>query len=255
MNAKALRVVIPALVIIALMAGFGGLTGCAGGDMATVTIRVGNQLAKADMPSVVDRIIAFLSLSSRVQADPVPFDVYDVSLMVSGAGMASITRNIPESGELTLDVPSGAARTFTVVGYDEVGYRYMGGITTRDLSPGESTTISIQMGYLLSAPNSYSAGSGSPSGIYLQWEYVTFPEPSDLLGFKIYRANNTGDGPGTYYVISAGSRESYYDGGIYFLTDPTGVWGDPSSVASYYRISALNQYGESEPTPGFSNGW
>ncbi len=230
-------------------------SGCAGGDTATVTIRIGNQMAKADMPSVVDRIIAFLSLSTRVQADPVPSGVYEVSLMVSGAGMASITRNIPESGELTLDVPSGAARTFTVVGYDEGGYRYMGGIATRDISPGESTTIIIQMGYLSYAPNSYSAGPGSPSGIYLQWEYVELPEPEDLLGFKIYRANNTGVGPGTYYVISAGPRESYYGEGMYYLTDPTGIFGDPESEASYYKISAINQYGESEPTEGFSNGW
>ncbi len=95
-------------------------------------------MAKADMPSVVDRIIAFLSLSTRVQADPVPSGVYEVSLMVSGAGMASITRNIPESGELTLDVPSGAGAHLTVVGYDEGGYRYMGGIATRESLPAKA---------------------------------------------------------------------------------------------------------------------
>jgi hypothetical protein len=39
-------------------------SGCAGGDTATVTIRIGNQMAKADMPSVVDRLsITFVAIA------------------------------------------------------------------------------------------------------------------------------------------------------------------------------------------------
>lgn len=222
------------------------LSGCAGGDTATVTIRIGNQMAKADMPSVVDRIIAFLSLSTRVQADPVPSGVYEVSLMVSGAGMASITRNIPESGELTLDVPSGAARTFTVVGYDEGGYRYMGGIATRDLAPGENITIPIQMGALPGRPNLYNAYATGETGTRLEWDANY--SLGETLGFRIYRDTLSEGSFGR--LVASGNNAFFFDGEIYSFDDTTGHEG------LFYRVSAYNAYGESDPSEALeAGGW
>ncbi len=207
------------------------ITGCAGGDTATVTIRVGNQLAKADTPSVIDRIIALLSLSSRLQADPPgAYDIVQIELTVSGSGMDSIVEAIPTStGELTLEIPSGPARVFTVVGLDSDFLRYMGGIVTRDIAPGENTTIPIQMGQLPGEPAIISITQMTNPQINI--------EVTTGTAYRIYRTAGFSSYPsdwGAYYPIG---------------TTTTNVFIETSAIIGRYyryRVSALNEYGESD---------
>ncbi|MGV7927600.1 MAG: hypothetical protein AB2L13_01630 [Spirochaetota bacterium] len=207
------------------------ITGCAGGDTATVTIRVGNQLAKADTPSVIDRIIALLSMSSRLQADPPgAYDIVQIELTVSGAGMDSIVKAIPTStGELTLEIPSGPARVFTVVGLDSDFLRYMGGIVTRDIAPGENTTIPIQMGQLPGEPAIISITQMTNPQINI--------EVTTGTAYRIYRTAGFSSYPsdwGAYYPIG---------------TTTTNVFIETSAIIGRYyryRVSALNEYGESD---------
>lgn len=207
------------------------ITGCAGGDTATVTIRVGNQLAKADTPSVIDRIIALLSLSSRLQADPPgAYDIVQIELTVSGSGMDSIVKAIPTStGELTLEIPSGPARVFTVVGLDTDFLRYMGGIVTRDIAPGENTTIPIQMGQLPGEPAIISITQMTNPQINI--------EVTTGTAYRIYRTAGFSSYPsdwGAYYPIG---------------TTTTNVFIETSAILYRYyryRVSALNEYGESD---------
>lgn len=207
------------------------ITGCAGGDTATVTIRVGNQLAKADTPSVIDRIIALLSLSSRLQADPPgAYDIVQIELTVSGVGMDSIVKAIPTStGELTLEIPSGPARVFTVVGLDTDFLRYMGGIVTRDIAPGENTTIPIQMCQLPGEPAIMSITQMTNPQINI--------EVTTGTAYRIYRTAGFSSYPsdwGAYYPIG---------------TTTTNVFIETSAILYRYyryRVSALNEYGESD---------
>ncbi len=92
-------------------------------------------------------------------------------------------------------------------------------------------------------------GSGQ---VELTWSY-SFGEPPGLIGFKIYRSDNLDPGP--YYVISSGTKERYYDGEIYTYVDLNGVFGNPGVDASWYKISAINQYGEGYLSSAFANGW
>lgn len=224
------------------------LTGCAGGDMATVTINIGNHVAKTNTPSIVDRIIAFLSLSSRAQAGPVPSDVYDVTVTINGAGMSSITQSIPETGVITLDVPSGPARVFTVVGYDVDGARYMGGIAMKDLAPGGSETVSITMGELPVAPDYlYFYGGVYPSDIQLTWTYGGVE--ANLTGFTIYRAPDlsTPIAPeihGPYIPIISGRKEDF---GVSTYTEYIPMSSNSLNKYIYIKITGYNQYGEGEP--------
>ncbi|MDH7555081.1 MAG: hypothetical protein QHH74_15675, partial [Spirochaetota bacterium] len=86
-----------------------------------------------------------------LQADPVPGTVYVYSIIVNVTAndMETITRDVPlDTGRITLEVPAGSQRTFEVVGYDDGGNRYYGGIATVDLSPGQQVNLNIEMGEL-----------------------------------------------------------------------------------------------------------
>lgn len=226
-------------IAISFLAGALFITGCAGGDMATVTINIGDHIAQADRPSMVDRIIAFFSLSTRLQADPPPSSIYGIDLTINGPGMETIVRSIPlDTGLITVDVPSGPARVFTIVGYNESDERYMGGIETKDLAPGASETISITMGDLPIAPMNPYAENNYP-GITMTWEYNGYPE--SLVGFIVYRAWQE-EGP--FVPIAAGRKEDFENNG-YRYYDPNGK-GSVDSNPSYYKVSATNSYGEGE---------
>lgn len=232
-------------------------TGCAGGDSATVTINVGiENVARTYTPTIFDRFLALISMSSTLRAAPPSpqLGLTSIEITVSGAGMGSIKQSIPmETGQLTLDVPSGPARTFIVVAYSESSPTY-GGIVVRNLSPGASETIPIQMGLLPPPPEvmNLNAGWAEPTGVELSWSY-SFAEPPGLIGFRIYRSDNLDPGP--YYVISSGTKERYYNGEIYTYIDLNGIFGNPSEDASWYKISAVNQYGEGYLSDAFANGW
>lgn len=251
------RIISTVLLSLILTGGFIHINGCAGGDSATVTINVGiENVARAHTPTVFDRFLALISMSSTLRAAPPnpQLGLTSLEITVSGVGMASIKQSIPmETGQLTLDVPSGPARTFTVVAYSEDLPAY-GGIAVKTLSPGASETIPIQMGLLPPPPEqmNLNAGWNDPTGVELGWSY-SFSEPPGLIGFRIYRSDNLEPGP--YYVISSGTKERYYNGETYTYIDLNGIHGDPDIDASWYKISAVNQYGEGYLSQAFANEW
>ena len=225
------------------------VTGCSGGDMTTVTINIGNHFAKADRPSIVDRILAFLTFSTRLQADPPSVFFNRIDLTVSGAGMETINRTIPtDTGEITLDVPSGPARVFTIVGYDDADSRLMGGIATKDLAPGGSEIISIMMGDLPVTPNISSMYGGVyPADIQLVWTYGG--DIMNLTGFTIYRAPDlsTPIAPeihGPYIPIISGRKEDF---GVSTYTEYIPMSSNSLNKYFYIKITGYNQYGEGEP--------
>jgi len=148
MNNKYFTRVLP-MAILALCVAFTGFTGCAGGDMATVTVSVKHpDLARTYTPSFFDRMIAFFSLGTRAEAGPptggLTFE--RMRLFVSGPDIAPINTQIPmNEGKITVSVPSGKNILFRVKA-DGSGttYDYAGQVVT-DLAPGESRLLAIPM--------------------------------------------------------------------------------------------------------------
>ncbi len=137
------------LVTLAFILVCAGFTGCAGGDMATVTISVSHPgFVKTHTPSFFDRMLAFLSFSTRVEAGPPPGGLTfgSIRLTVSSPDMVSISTEIPiDSGQATIVVPSGKGILFRVKAAGSGStYDYAGQVVT-DLAPGESRLLAIPM--------------------------------------------------------------------------------------------------------------
>ncbi len=74
-----------------------------------------------------------------------PSAVIRITVTVSGPGMETINEEISiATGLLTLDVPAGPARQFTILALFASGENYMG-TSTMDLAEGTQTTVSITM--------------------------------------------------------------------------------------------------------------
>ena len=231
------------LVTLAFILVCAGFTGCAGGDMATVTISVSHPgFVKTHTPSFFDRMLAFLSFSTRVEAGPPPvdFSVDYLTITVSAPDFETITRDIPlDTGQLTLEVPAGNNRTFTLVAFNDHGDGYItrdyGGIVTTDLSPGANVTLPIQMGPLPYPPGTLNMlnveGYTPPYYMEIGWESV-----SDAAGYYIYcRVGETG--PFVKVGRVNGQSNTTYR---HYITNPT-IW-------HYFKISSFNENGEGEPT-------
>lgn len=211
-------------------------SGCSGGDLATVTINTGfHEQAVTKPPTLFNRIIAYIPLIQKAYAEP--WDGYALDITVSGAGMDTFTKIVPsDTGILTFEVPSGPGRTFTAVAYSD-GYRAYGGIVTRDLAPGENTTIPIQMGLLPNRPTIQSIDQFSYAALTIQ------STNGDV--YRIYRTRAY-----TQDEYNGGLLDSaaYYPIGSALPGSPT-TYNDSTVIAfRYYRykVSALNQFGESE---------
>ena len=97
---------------ITMLAGALILSGCAGGDIATVTINTGiHKQVSAAKVTLFDRLLAFLRPGMKAYADSP--NVYDpdiaiLTLTITGSGMNAITKDIPlDTGLISVDVPSG----------------------------------------------------------------------------------------------------------------------------------------------------
>ncbi len=240
----------PLFLLIAALALFAGCS--MSGDTATVTINTGlHQQAAIQKISVFDRILAYLSFSTKAQADPPSSDILPyvdfLKLSITGPGMSAMQDiDIPNStGKITLEVPAGSSRVFTIVAFDDDGLgnitRSYGGISTVDLTPGDSVNLNINMGQLPEPPDYFNPTSGSPSGVLLRWRYSDIPEPADLIGFIVYRSH---DNILPYIPIAEGRKEDFFVISEYQYLDLEGIHG--SSVYDYYKIRATNPYGEGD---------
>lgn len=152
-----------------------------------------------------------------------------IHLSVSADDIDTIDEDIPlDTLELTLDIPSGTARTFTLT-LDTDPVKYYSGTTTVDLDPGANITVSITVVAvdITAAPTGLSATVGIVE-VSLTWDSKT-----DATSYNIYW-NETGSVTTSDSVITGITDTSYTH---------TGLTGD---ATYYYAISASNAAGESE---------
>lgn len=118
-------------------------TGCSDSKgTATVTIDLGFTEHNISM---LDRVLNFFTLfGSEAHAATAPANITDIILTVAAPDMTTIETLIPaDTGYLTLDVPAGKNRTFTVTASG--GGREYNGSQTVDLPAGENTPVGIHM--------------------------------------------------------------------------------------------------------------
>jgi len=222
------------IVIVIVLA----MVGCSYENSATVTIDTG--IRKQAQLSLIDKVIAWFSLSKAVQADPVPGQLQQqinkITLTVYASDMQAITQTIPlETGKITLEVPAGSQRTFEIVaGQQAVGApsltRYYGGIATVDLSPGQNVNLDIEMGELFTLPpNSY---------VSYSYGQINFSTNKDYhpLAFNIYQYV---DNQWIFYTRLDSFNITYTS---YFQITITIDTLSPGT----YGIAGVNKYGEGE---------
>ncbi|NMB64635.1 MAG: hypothetical protein GYA16_07170, partial [Spirochaetes bacterium] len=222
------------------------LFACSYENTATVTIDTG--IRQQAQLSLFDRVLAFFSLAQPLQADPVPGTVYVYSIIVNVTAndMETITRDVPlDTGKITLEVPAGSQRTFEVVGYDDGGNRYYGGITTVDLSPGQQVNLNIEMGEL---NNKIDYWYYYTNDKYFDTEYSGDEDPtSGVVAFKIYESDDSlYTNERLIFIINQWT--SIYDVDFWRVTVQVELKdiGPPPGGYKYYRCSIVNQYGEGE---------
>jgi len=228
---------------------------CSYENTATVTIDTG--IRKQAQLSLIDKVIAWFSLSKAVQADPVPGQlqqqINQITLTVYAPDMQTITENIPlDTGKITLEVPAGSQRTFEVVGYNSDNMREYGGIATVDLQPGQNVNLDIQMGKLLYLGEYWVSSSSidyENDSIQIIFNgYPTVPIRG-ALGFKIYYSP---DGTTNNATLLGGtsSWDILYENEGQSQTSSirinTGVDLLDTWDLNQIGISIINKYGEGE---------
>jgi len=239
MEENTMKRILASIICIAIVA----FVSCSYENTATVTIDTGiRQQAQLDW---FDRVLVMVGLVTPVQADPVPDPLYSsitsIIVTVTATDMETITRQIPlDTGKITLDIPAGSQRTFEVVGYDESGNRYYGGIATVDLAPGQQVNLNIEMGQLAYTSPTFNYMSNNVEIIYYKNNNISAP-----IFFKVY--HNIGVAQPIYELIDTVAVSSLgYDEDNYSITYHYSNSEINSDNRMLYYISALNKYGEGE---------
>lgn len=212
---------------------------CSYENTATVTIDTGIR-AQAHI-NWFDRVLAFLSLSQPLQADPPPeLDLSEIFINVTASDMQTITQEIPlDTGRITLEVPAGSQRTFEVVAGSGNVSRIYGGIRTVDLSPGQQVNLEIEMGELFNISSHDGSATYDAQHNYILVTVYTQDNPY-IIAFKLYRKPINSNFSDVYYVtINNFSFIINHDSLEYTI---------PITLETNYDyyISAINQYGEGE---------
>lgn len=130
-------------IVIVILASSPAILTCSpsGGD-ATVKINLGFAHNEASNRTVIDRILNLFA--TRAYAQP-PANINKITVRVEGPDMPTMDFEFdPGIPTLTLFVPSGSSRKFTVLA--NTPSATLGGTAESDLSPGENVSISITMG-------------------------------------------------------------------------------------------------------------
>ena len=229
------------IVIVIVLA----MAGCSYENTATVTIDTG--IRKQAQLSLLDKVIAWFSLSKAVQADQPPAEVSfeELTLTVSTSDMSAITQTygysdiINNHGKITLEIPAGSQRTFEIVASrrEMTGSffpRYYGGIKTVDLSPGQNVDLDIQMGEL-------------PFEVYLTFlNYgfgVVYNNPSKFSKIIKIELFESVDDQIFIFKVNLDKNNFTYDETYknFYLVLESLVKMD-----YYYKIKLFNQYGYAE---------
>ncbi len=235
------------LLIAAFFLTLSFAVGCADGDMAEVTIHLNTEgRTSAIRPSAIDRIISFITMSSRLEAQTAQESVDVINISITGPDMdpVSSTGISPDTTTVTLYVPAGNSRKITVVAFEDSGQgffiRRYGGVETVNLISGETRNVAIDMGQLPNPPDYLSAYTAQ-QGIELTWSYSI--EPVGLKGFVVYKSEAASSG---YSIFIEGKKEDFQVLSQYTHIDVNGLNGSSPGGPTYYKVSATNQYGEGE---------
>ena len=120
-------------------------------SLVTITLGSdGSATLRAEPKTALNRALRYLSGLFQITpaAASIPSIVTDVRVAVFAADMATITTIVPVAGlpdvTITLEVPNGLARTFSVEGLDASGTKNYSGFTTVDLT-GDPVTLTITL--------------------------------------------------------------------------------------------------------------
>ncbi len=146
---------------------------------------------------------------------------------VTGAESYRVYRSSTMGGTYSL-VGSPTTNSYTDSGLSEstTYFYYISAVNSYGESAqtfGYGTTSSG--GSAPSTPSDLSVGSATTSSLTISWNTVTGAE-----SYRVYRSSTSG---GTYTLIGSPTTNSYTDSGL------------SESMTYYYRISAVNSYGES----------
>jgi len=223
------------------------LFACSYENTATVTIDTG--IRQQAQLSLFDRVLAFFSFAQPLQADPpqnVSFDVLELSITAADMTPIILRYTIEELynnyGKITVEVPSGSQRVFTIVAGNSEGQeiynRIYGGVRTLDLSPGQQVNLNIEIGQLFD-PTNY---DGNITYYYLNSELYlsayTNTNPG-VFAFKLYRKQVGSNFSEIYYATINNFNLNISE---YLIEYTISINLDYQNYD--YYISAVNNYGE-----------
>jgi len=133
-------VVLSGILLAATLAGCGG-SAVTGDGTTAVTVTIGGAGSSAAPATATSRA------TPRPRGAAIPATVTAVRFTISGAGIGNIVQTVPVTGAtmtVTLQVPSGLARTILVEALDSEGIPHFRGVTVIDAS-GTALAVTIDM--------------------------------------------------------------------------------------------------------------
>jgi YVTN family beta-propeller protein len=235
------------LLMLSLQSCHGG--GSANTSLVTITIGNNSSAAVRVRPTTgwfrLERYLAgIFQATSAVAA--IPSTVSDVRVTVSAADMYTITTTVPVAGlpsvTITIEVPNGRNRNFSVEGLDTSGTAVYSGQTTTDLS-GTEITLSILL--TPAAASIFVANSGSNTVSVIDFAtnavIATFPVGTSPTGVVVnpaaHRAYVANQFSNTVSVIDT-INNAVVDSVTVLVMEPTGLGID----TSINKIFVSNNY-------------
>ncbi len=175
-------------VLIIAMLSLGFLAGCAADDTALVTLKISRagQISFQN-DSLLDRVIAFIFCGRDLHASygsPFSQSWDKLTLKVEGEGMETIETQIPPTqNEITVSIPAGVDRVFTVIGYNN-NFKRWGSLEKSNLTAGKSIELEMLM---LPMSNNITSMVLTVGEIRLYWDYMD-PMPSIVTGAYVYQS-------------------------------------------------------------------
>jgi hypothetical protein len=206
-----------------------------GSSKVTITINLGLQNKAALNTyenSIFDRVFRFFAKDAEAQS--APSNISSLTLNITGAGMATITKSYttPIPDTITIEeVPSGSSRTFELLAYTPSAT--LRGAATCDLAGGANVTIPISMGLyetkivLLDPQNSRLVQIDDMNGN--GWKTMTSAYTTISPAFYVYRPQDVAfDARGRIYI--ANNTSSTFADHIIYRVDS--IPGDPNIITA-----------------------
>lgn len=199
------------------------LSKCSNGNTAFVTISFNSSRHSASMrqSDFLDKLRNLFLPEAYAKGSAWSPAHTSVKITVSGPKMNEIEAQVaPYAESLTMEIPAGEQRQFTVIAYDKTE-RNTGGHTIIDLKAGEEKSIAIKMLPIPTALTYYGTGM-------MYWDHPDAVSGLTLIKYIIYESNTI---DGTYVKKSETTYQEFTSG----------------TVNKYYKVSAYFQtYGEGE---------